>query len=83
MNAVLRRAQSEADELRQAPPELLFAPSLVRSWTAAYGADAIPAFAAALLEGAPLDLTLKADYPALIELLADACCSPTRSGRAA
>jgi len=55
--------------LRQAPPELLFAPSLVKSWTAAYGAEAIPAFARALLEGAPLDLTLKADYPALIELL--------------
>lgn len=69
MNAILRRAQAEAAELREGGPELLFAPSLVKEWTAAYGAEAIPAFAAALLEGAPLDLTLKADYPNLPELL--------------
>jgi 16S rRNA (cytosine967-C5)-methyltransferase len=69
MNAVLRRAQAEAAELRGGAPELLFAPALVKTWTEAYGPDAIPAFANALLEGAPLDLTLKADYPALLELL--------------
>ena len=69
MNAILRRAQAEAAELREGAPELLFAPALVKTWTEAYGADAIPAFAAALLEGAPLDLTLKADYPTLLELL--------------
>ncbi|RYE11019.1 MAG: MFS transporter [Hyphomicrobiales bacterium] len=69
LNAVLRRAQTEAAELRQGPPELLFAPALVKTWTAAYGADIIPAFAQALLDGAPLDVTLKADYPALLELL--------------
>lgn len=69
MNAVLRRAQAEAAELRDEAPELLFAPALVKTWTEAYGAEIIPAFADALLEGAPLDLTLKADYPALLELL--------------
>jgi 16S rRNA (cytosine967-C5)-methyltransferase len=69
MNAILRRAQAEAAELREGAPELLFAPSLVKEWTAAYGTAAIPAFANALLEGAPLDLTLKADYPTLLELL--------------
>ncbi len=69
MNALLRRAQTEAAELREGAPELLFAPALVKTWTEAYGADAIPAFADALLDGAPLDLTLKADYPALLELL--------------
>jgi 16S rRNA (cytosine967-C5)-methyltransferase len=69
MNAILRKAQAEAAELRVAPPELLFAPALLKSWTETYGADAIPAFAQALLEGAPLDVTLKADYPTLPELL--------------
>jgi 16S rRNA (cytosine967-C5)-methyltransferase len=69
MNAILRKAQTEAAELREGAPELLFAPALVKTWTAAYGAEAIPAFASALLEGAPLDLTLKADYPTLLELL--------------
>ncbi len=68
-NAVLRRAQAEAADLQSGPPELLFAPALVETWTKAYGAQAIPAFAQALLEGAPLDVTLKADYPALLELL--------------
>ena len=71
-NAVLRRAQTEAEELRVAPPDMLFAPALVETWTRAYGADAIPAFAQALIEGAPLDVTLKADYPALTELLGGA-----------
>jgi 16S rRNA (cytosine967-C5)-methyltransferase len=42
---------------------------LVKAWTEFYGADAIAAFAAALVEGAPLDVTLKADYPTLLELL--------------
>ena len=69
LNALLRRAQTEAADLRQGPPDLLFPPALVKTWTAAYGADAIPSFGAALLDGAPLDLTLKADYPTLIDLL--------------
>lgn len=69
MNAILRRAQAEAAELRDGAVDLLFAPALVKTWTDAYGADAIPAFATALTEGAPLDLTLKADYPTLLELL--------------
>jgi 16S rRNA (cytosine967-C5)-methyltransferase len=69
MNAILRRAQAEAADLRDGAPEALFAPGLVKTWTEAYGVAAIPAFADALLEGAPLDLTLKADYPTLLELL--------------
>jgi len=69
MNAILRRAQSEAETLRAGPPEQLFAPALVRSWTQAYGEGVIPAFAQALLDGAPLDVTLKADYPTLLDLL--------------
>ena len=69
MNALLRRAQAEAVQLREAPPELLFPPALTKSWSMAYGADVLPAFAVALVEGAPLDVTLKGDYPTLIELL--------------
>lgn len=69
MNAILRRAQAEATALRDGAPDQLFAPALVKAWTDAYGADVIPAFAAALLDGAPLDVTLKADYPALLDLL--------------
>ncbi len=69
MNALLRRAQTEAAELREGPLELLFPPALAKRWSAAYGAEVIPAFAAALLEGAPLDVTLKGDFPTLIDLL--------------
>ncbi len=69
MNALLRKAQAEAAELRQAPPALLFPDWLAKSWRKAYGEAAIPAFAAALLDTPPLDLTLKADYATLIELL--------------
>ena len=68
-NAVLRRAQREAEQLREAPLELLFPKRLVSKWTKAYGADAIEIFAAALLEGAPLDLTLRDDGADLIEAL--------------
>ena len=63
MNAVLRRAQAEADKLRAAPPELLFPDCLVGHWRSAYGDAALPDFAQALLEGAPLDLTLRETIP--------------------
>jgi len=69
MNAALRRAQAEADTLRDAPKELLFPEELRKQWRKAYGPAAVDAFADALLRGASLDLTLKDHYPALIELL--------------
>ncbi len=68
-NALLRRAQTEAEKLRQAPAELLFPPELRARWTSAYGAAAIDRFAAALLDGAPLDLTLRDHDPVLIAAL--------------
>jgi 16S rRNA (cytosine967-C5)-methyltransferase len=68
MNAVLRRAQAEAELLREQPAATLFPPGLAARWLAQYG-DVIEAFGAALVEGAPLDLTLKHDSPALVELL--------------
>ena len=58
MNAVLRRAQGEADAFRALPPEALIPDTARRAWMAAYGKPAITAFAEALLAGAPLDLTL-------------------------
>lgn len=69
LNAVLRRAQAEAQQLREAPLRLLFPEKLRDGWAAHYGADAVEHFGKALLEGAPLDLTFKHDNPALIELL--------------
>jgi 16S rRNA (cytosine967-C5)-methyltransferase len=68
-NAALRRAQSEAAMLREAPLAKLFPDALARKWTAAYGAEALDAFAGALLAGAPLDLTLRDDDPALVTAL--------------
>lgn len=68
MNAVLRSAQADAHLLREQPAASLFPPDLVARWQARYG-DVIEAFGAALVEGAPLDLTLKHDSPPLVELL--------------
>jgi len=69
MNAALRRAQTEAEMLRQAPFTLLFPDAVRRHWHDAYGGAAIAAFAEALLAGAPLDLTLRDADPALLEAL--------------
>jgi 16S rRNA (cytosine967-C5)-methyltransferase len=69
MNAVLRRAQGEAHQLRHLPHQALFPDTLGPLWRDTYGEDAIEDFAEALVEGAPLDLTLKDTDPALIEAL--------------
>ncbi len=68
-NAVLRRAQKEAAQLREAPAALLFPDRLARKWARAYGDDMVEAFATALLDGAPLDLTLRDNDPELIAAL--------------
>ncbi len=69
MNAVLRRAQGEAHQLSHLPHQALFPDTLGPLWRDTYGEDAIEEFAAALVEGAPLDLTLRDEDPALIEAL--------------
>ncbi len=69
MNAVLRRAQGEAHQLRHLPHQALFPDTLGPLWRDTYGEDAIEDFADALIDGAPLDLTLKDTDPALIEAL--------------
>jgi 16S rRNA (cytosine967-C5)-methyltransferase len=69
MNAVLRRAQGEAHSLRHLPHQALFPATLGPLWRDTYGEDALEDFADALLDGAPLDLTLKAIDPELIDSL--------------
>jgi 16S rRNA (cytosine967-C5)-methyltransferase len=72
INAVLREAQ------RRDPPMMdaatLFPPTLSDTWRAAYGETVLAGFGRALLEGAPLDLTLKGDNkpsPGDVPVLAD------------
>jgi len=69
MNAVLRRAQGEAHALRHLPYQALFPETLGPLWRNTYGEDALEDFADALLDGAPLDLTLKSVDPDLTEAL--------------
>ncbi len=64
MNGVLRAAQRDAQSV-VVNAETLFPPPLVATWRAAYGDAAVEAFAAALLAGAPLDVTLKDTDPGL------------------
>ena len=69
MNAVLRRAQANSARLSAMSDDLLFPPAIREFWSRAYGEDNLDRFAQALLEGAPLDLTLKDNDPELIEAL--------------
>jgi len=64
MNGVLREAQRRQAEV-VVSAETLFPPHFVARWRAAYGEAALSGFATALLEGAPLDLTLKAPIAGL------------------
>jgi 16S rRNA (cytosine967-C5)-methyltransferase len=69
MNAMLRRAQTERERLLQPPLPLLFPEALRKNWQKAYSHEAIETFGEALLAGAPLDITLKANDSALINAL--------------
>ena len=69
MNAVLRRAQANSARYGLMDDTLLLPEHFANGWAAAYGSDAVAQFAAALVEGAPLDLTLRDNDPALIEAL--------------
>ena len=69
MNAVLRKAQANSARYGLMDERLLL-PEAVRSrWTSAYGETELDAFAEALIEGAPLDLTLRDDDEELVEAL--------------
>ena len=69
MNAVLRRAQANSARLSGMSNDMLLPPALREFWIRAYGEDNVERFADALLEGAPLDLTLKEEDPELVEAL--------------
>lgn len=69
MNAVLRRAQSNSARYGLMDEALLIPEHFRTIWEKAYGAEALAAFSEALINGAPLDLTLKDEDPALIEAL--------------
>jgi len=68
MNGVLREAQRRAGSIEVDATTLLPA-GLLKVWTRAYGDTAVAAFGQALVEGAPLDVTLKSEAPTLVELL--------------
>ena len=58
MNGVLREAQRRRGDI-SVTAETLFPPALLATWRDAYGVAALDGFVQALLEGAPLDLTVK------------------------
>jgi len=70
MNAVLRKAQANSARLSGLDDDLLIPQARRRSWVETYGEANVTRFAQALIEGAPLDLTLKTDDAELIEALA-------------
>ena len=69
MNAVLRNAQANSAKFGMLSDDLLIPDTFGDTWLEAYGEAAIDAFSTALLAGAPLDLTLKADDQELIDQL--------------
>jgi 16S rRNA (cytosine967-C5)-methyltransferase len=69
MNAVLRHAQANSARYGLMDEALLLPETVARSWTEAYGAEAVSRFAEALIDGAPLDLTLRDDDAGLIDAL--------------
>ncbi|KKB07787.1 RsmB/NOP family class I SAM-dependent RNA methyltransferase [Devosia chinhatensis] len=69
MNAVLRKAQSNSARYGLMDDDLLLPETVRDRWTRAYGAETVTQFAHALVDGAPLDLTLRDDDPELVEAL--------------
>jgi 16S rRNA (cytosine967-C5)-methyltransferase len=68
MNGVLREAQRRRGDI-EINASTLFPPALLKTWQRAYGTEAVDAFGTALVEGAPLDITLKTEAPAMVESL--------------
>lgn len=65
MNAVLRRAQSNSARFGLMDEALLIPEHFRAIWSQAYGEAALAGFAEALVDGAPLDLTLRDADPDL------------------
>ena len=72
MNAVLRRAQANSARFSMLDEALLLPDHFAHTWRQAYGDAALADFSDALLQGAPLDLTLRDDDPDLAEALGGA-----------
>jgi 16S rRNA (cytosine967-C5)-methyltransferase len=69
MNAVLRKAQSNSARYGLMDENLVLPEPVRQRWADIYGAEAISTFASALIDGAPLDLTLRDDDADLVEAL--------------
>lgn len=69
VNAVLRSAQANSAKFGMLSDDLLIPDTFGDTWLEAYGEEAISGFSAALLAGAPLDLTLKSADAELIDAL--------------
>ncbi|MBU1306401.1 MAG: MFS transporter [Alphaproteobacteria bacterium] len=69
INAVLRSAQANSAKFGMLSDDLLLSDTFGDTWLEAYGEDAINGFSAALLAGAPLDLTLKQADQDLVDAL--------------
>ena len=69
MNAVLRRAQANSARYGMMDNEALLPAHFRQSWAAAYGDQAVEQFAEALVDGAPLDLTLRDNDAELVAAL--------------
>lgn len=69
MNAVLRRAQANSARYGLLDDSLLLPAAFREKWEKAYSADAVARFTDGLIDGAPLDLTLRDDDAALVEAL--------------
>lgn len=69
MNAVLRRAQANSARYWTLEPVLALPPVAQEKWAGLYGSGVVERFGDALMEGAPLDLTLRDEDPELIAAL--------------
>lgn len=69
MNAVLRRAQGNSARFALLDDTLLLPETTRQKWESAYGTEAVGRFTDALIDGAPLDLTLREVDPDVIEAL--------------
>lgn len=69
INAMLRRAQSNSARYGMMDDSLLLPTALRDKWEAAYGVEEVSGFADGLINGAPLDLTLRDEDQAMIDAL--------------
>jgi 16S rRNA (cytosine967-C5)-methyltransferase len=69
MNAVLRRAQANSARYFLMPPADAISQATRARWASIHDAATLESFGEALIAGAPLDLTLRDDDPALTEAL--------------